>query len=351
MNGTEDLTLITSSAGWNALLGLGDVSALIVLPVAFLFFFFAILLPLYFALGFTERKLAADLQARVGPNRTAGNGALQMVADTFKIGSKRASPGDSSLNPRWFYAQNAALYSSFVFVPFGTSLVFLDSEIGAFLPFVCMAGVFLCALFASEGATDLENEIMAHRQSFLWISAWVPALIAMTTSVARAGSARWSTILSTQSHGIFSWLVFSSPFGFVAFFVFLLSGLVALQLPPFHSIDRGVRRRSGARLGLFGLNQFYATFVWCLLAAGFFLGGNALRDSGDVSFLIALYQIASSLLKAGVIYLFIRVVSRALPQLRQDQMTELCWRVLTPVGAICLVGELVWLQVFGGGGI
>lgn len=350
MNGVADLSLMTASLGWNALFGLGDgVSAYFVLPLAFVFFFFFVLFPLYFTLGFAERKLAADLQARVGPNRTPGNGLFQVVADMFKLGAKRVTSSDSSLNPRWFAFQNAILYSSFAFVPFGTALVFLDSEVGAFLPLLCLAGVFLCALFASEGAAELETEIMAHRQAFLWISAWVPALIAMTVSIARAGSARWSAILSSQAHGPFHWAVFSSPFEFIAFFVFLFSGLVALQLPPFHSFDRGVRHRSGALLGLFGLNSFYATFMWCLLAAGLFLGGQAAHDPVDVTFVVAIFQLGTSLLKAGAIYLVLRVVAKALPQLRQDQMTEFCWRVLTPVSALCLIGELVWLRLFSGG--
>jgi len=349
MNGAEELTLLTSSLGWNALFGFGDASPLFVLPVAFLFFFFFILFPLYFILGFTERKLAADLQARVGPNRTAGNGAFQVVADTLKLAAKASVRSDGTQRPRWFASQHAILYSTFVFMPFGTSLIFLDSDVGAYFPFVSLAGVFLCSLFANEGAQELENEIMAQRQSFLWISAWIPAMVAITVSVARAGSGRWSSILSSQSHGIFRWVAFSSPFGFVAFFVFLLAGLVALQLPPFHSLDRGVRNRSGVGLGLFGLNQFYGTFTWCLLASAFFLGGQSIQDPLDIGFFTGLFQLLSGLTKAAILYLLLRVVARALPQLRQDQMTELCWRVLTPVAALCLIGELIWLQIFNGG--
>ncbi|MBS1963346.1 MAG: NADH-quinone oxidoreductase subunit H [Bdellovibrionales bacterium] len=346
----EELNLMTSSAGWNALFGLGEgASAFIAAPVAFVAFFLFVLFPLYFALGFAERKLAADLQARVGPNRTPGGGLFQVVADTLKLGAKSAVRGHASLDPKWFGIQNAILFSSFVFVPFGSTLILLDSEMGAFLPFVCMAGVFLCSLFATEGAAELENEILAHRQSFLWISAWVPALLGATVAVARAGSARWSTLLTSQAHGLFHWTAFSSPFGFVAFFVFLLSGLVALQLPPFHSLDRGVRNRAGVRLGLFGLNQFYATLVWCLLASALFLGGQSIPEAGDVSFFFAFYQLVTALAKAAVLFLALRVVARALPQLRQDQMTEFCWRVLTPVAALCLVGELVWIRLFSGG--
>jgi NADH-quinone oxidoreductase subunit H len=267
----------------------------------------------------------------------------------LKLGAKSTTQGRGNEVPRWFSIQNAILYSSFVFLPFGTTLIFLDSELGVFFPLMSMGGVFLCSLFSNEGAPELENEIIAHRQSFLWVSAWTPALLAMMVPVSRAGSARWTTILSSQSGGIFNWVAFSSPFGFVAFFVFLLAGLVALQLPPFHALDRGVRNRSGVKLGLFGLNQFYSTFVWCLLASSLFLGGQSLIDPLDVSFWTSAIQLTTSLTKAGVIYLVIRVVARALPQLRQDQMTELCWRVLLPVGALCLIGELVWVGLFGGG--
>lgn len=345
----DSLMSSTSSAGWSALFGLEGAPTVVVLFAAFFFFFFFVLFPLFFALGFAERKLAADLQARVGPNRTLGDGALQVVADTLKLGSKRSSTVDSNLSPRWFAMQNAVLYSSFVFIPFGTSLIFLDSEIGAFFPFVSLAGVFLCSLFESEGSSEIESEIVAHRQSFLWISACIPALVATTVSVSHAGSARWSTILSTQAHGMFSWVAFSSPFGFVAFFVFLLSGLVAFQLPPFHALDRGVRRRSGARLGLFGLSRFYATLVWCLLSSGLFLGGQTVVDPGEVSFFSAALQLGLAITKASAIFLVLRVVARALPQLRQDQMTEFCWRILTPVATLCLVGELIWLRIFNGG--
>jgi NADH-quinone oxidoreductase subunit H len=346
----EGMSSMTSSSGWSALLGLGDsVPQVVLMPLAFIFFFFLILFPLYFLLGFTERKLTADLQARVGPNRTAGMGLLQVFADTLKLASKSTVPVESSLNPKWFAAENAVLYSSFVFLPFGTALIFLDSEMGAFLPLLCIAGVFLCSLFSGAGATDLENEIMTHRQSFLWISAWIPAVLATTVSVVRAGSAKWSSILSSQSGSVFDWVAFSSPFGFIAFFVFVFSGLVALQLRPFHTIDLGVRQRSGFRLGLFGLNGFYVTLVWCLLAAGLFLGGQAIRPSADVTVNVATYQFISALGKGAIIYLLLRVVARALPQLRQDQMTEFCWRVLTPVGVLCLLGELIWLEVFVGG--
>jgi NADH-quinone oxidoreductase subunit H len=350
--GAQEFQILTSSNGWRVLFGVNDnFSIFLLLPVAFIAFFLGVLFPLYFVLGFSERKLAADLQARVGPNRTPGNGALQVFADLLKLGSKNASGTNLSFGFNWFTVQNGLLYSIFVFLPFGSELIFLDSDIGAFLPFIILGSVFLCSLFAGEGGEKLENEILAHRESFLWISGWIPAFLAVMIPVAYAGGSKWSTILSSQATGPLSWVLLSSPFGFIGFFVFLLSGLVTLQLPPFHSLDRGFRSRSGIRLGFFGVNQFYLTFVWCLLATGLFLGGQTKHEASDITYFAVVIQFVSSLLKASFLFLFLRVVARALPQLRQDQMTEFCWRVLTPVVALCLVGELIWVRIFSGGAL
>ncbi len=345
-----DFPIVTASYGWNALFGMTERAPVLwVLFLSFLFFFVLILYPLYFLLGFTERKLAADLQARVGPNRTAGKGLLQVVADAIKLGLKESYVTRNRFKRISPVLKTTALYSTFAFLPFGTALIFVDSDVGVFLPFISFALIFLVGLFTNDGAIDLEDEIMSHRQTFLWLSAWVPAMITAATSVARVGSARWSTILSAQSHGVFSWTAFSSPFGFIGFFVFIFSGLVALQLPPFHSIDRGTRHRSGSALALFNLDQFYSLFIWCVLASALFLGGQTLREISDTTFIWAAYQLLSTLVKASLIYLLLRVVARALPQLRQDQMTEFCWRILTPVSLLALVGELVWTRLFSGG--
>lgn len=341
---------ITSSAGWTKLLGFSEgTDPWIVLPVSFLFFFFGILFPLYFLLSFFERKLAADLQARVGPNRTIGSGLLQTFADTLKLGGKTGGiPSEATV--RWFSAKNAFLYSTFAFVPLGFGFVFLDSELSAFLPLTCLGGFFLCGLFDQEGSHDIEREIIGHREAFLWLSAWVPALIATTISVSRAGSGRWTAIIASQSHSPLNWTAFSSPFGFIGFFVFLFTGLVAFQLPPFHELDRGVGRRSGEKLGIFSLNRFYLLFLWCLLATALFLGGQNVPEEAAPTYFYASVEILSTLTKASLIFIVLRVVARALPQLRQDQMSEFCWRILTPVSALCLVGELVWIGIFSGSG-
>ena len=100
---------------------------------------------------------------------------------------------------------------------------------------------------------------------------------------------------------------------------------------------------------VYNLGKFYSLFAWCVLATALFLGGQKSRDSSEITFIWAAYQLFLTLLKASIIFLLLRVVARALPQLRQDQMTEFCWRVLTPVAIAMLIGELVWLSFISKG--
>jgi NADH:ubiquinone oxidoreductase subunit H len=121
---------------------------------------------------------------------------------------------------------------------------------------------------------------------------------------------------------------------------------VALQLPPFHSIDRGLRHRKGEQLALDELNDFFALFTWCLFSSILFLGGPEHPRGMEPSFFLSCIELFSLVVKASIILVVIRVVSRALPQIRQDQMTDFCWKVLSPVALVSILGEVVWTVIF-----
>ncbi|RYZ81128.1 MAG: hypothetical protein EOP04_24590, partial [Proteobacteria bacterium] len=57
---------------------------------SFILFFFLVLLPVYFFFSTLERKLVADLQARVGPHHGSSEGLFQDVYDFVKLLTKQA---------------------------------------------------------------------------------------------------------------------------------------------------------------------------------------------------------------------------------------------------------------------
>ncbi len=73
--------------------------------------------------------------------------------------------------------------------------------------------------------------------------------------------------------------MFSSPFQFLAFCVFLVSGLVLLGVAPLDGglsttdIHGGVSSHlHGRRLSFFRLGRFYGFFLWSVIAVVLFLG-------------------------------------------------------------------------------
>src|SRR5690606_20770513 len=111
-------------------------------------------------------------------------------------------------------------------------------------------------------------------------------------------------------------------------------------------IDRGRRHRKGEQLALEGLNEFYALFAWCLFASVLFLGGADRPQGLEPGFILSVIELVSLTTKASIILLAVRVVAKALPQIRQDQMTEFCWRVLSPIAALAVIGEVAWTLIF-----
>ncbi len=75
-------------------------------------------------MSFLERKLGADLQARVGPNRTGSVGMLQPLADLLKLLQKESRERRTFGERIWFGVHTMALYSTVAVLPLG-SLVLL----------------------------------------------------------------------------------------------------------------------------------------------------------------------------------------------------------------------------------
>jgi NADH-quinone oxidoreductase subunit H len=147
-----------------------------------------------------------------------------------------------------------------------------------------------------------------------------------------------------------------NPFQFVAFVIFVVSGLIALGVPPMdgaHSsldIHGGVGSHlHGRRLTLFRLSRFYGFFLWSVIASVLFLGAwnlpapleSALRESeswGSLQFLEA----ACLLAKTFVLMMTIVWISRVNPRARVDQVTDFAWKVLSPFALFALIGVGLW---------
>ena len=336
------------------------VIAAVKVIVIFLLLLIATILVVWF-----ERKVIADMQARIGPNRWGPFGILQTLADGIKLFFKedfRPRAAD-----RWTYliAPLAAMVPSFLafaVVPLGkdiqigdreVSLVISDLNIGI-LYFLAMGslGVYgvVLAGWASGSKYPLLGGIRSSAQMIsyeiaLGLSLVPIALVAGSLSTvdivaAQAGTIRNVTtfdgipVLEQISHAFEfmpNWYIFSQ---IPAFLIFLIAGIAETNRAPFDLPEAETElvagfhtEYSGIRFAMFFLGEYIHVVAISAMAVTLFFGGWHGPVFGFLPWLWPLFWF--SLKTAAFVYLFVWLRA-TLPRLRYDRLMWLGWKRLIP---------------------
>jgi len=182
-----------------------------------------------------ERKVAAVMQDRLGPNRAGPFGLFQPLADGLKLFMKEEIIPSASSKFLFItgpaLAMVTALMTSAV-IPWGPSvhlfgrdinLQIADINIGMLYVFgVVSLGVYgiMIGGWASNNKFSLLAAIRGASQMISYELAMGLALIAL---LMLTGSLRLSVIVSQQSEGMFNWNVMYQPLGFIIFFICALA--------------------------------------------------------------------------------------------------------------------------------
>jgi NADH-quinone oxidoreductase subunit H len=140
--------------------------------------------------GFVERKLGADLQARVGPNRVGPAGSFQAAADAIKLLQKRMGGKSAGTEVFWSICQLAALHALFASLPLASSLLLVDSDLSIMLPLWSFAAVSACGLLMGTARNQLPGWLSGLRGAFQGVSGLFPALISILAVGIHAGGFR-----------------------------------------------------------------------------------------------------------------------------------------------------------------
>jgi NADH-quinone oxidoreductase subunit H len=328
----------------------------LVAAVGLVFIYTLIVLPCGALISYLDRKLGADFQARVGPNRAGPGGLFQPVADVLKLLQKEAPQDWSWREALWLGVHTMAIYSTIAVLPLGSLVLMVDTDMSAFLPFWSALVLALGTMLLGLSQGSVPGWFGGVRVAAQTLSGIVPALVTLLCAGVRAGGFRWSVLAGAQSASPLSWAAFSNPFQLAAFLVFVVSGLIALGVAPMdgaHSsqdIHGGVSSHlHGRRLTLFRLSRFYGFFLWSVIAVVLFLGAwnlpdfaeRALRESESWELLQFLEALAL-LTKTFLLMLVVVWVSRVNPRARVDQLTDFAWTVLSPAALAALVGATLW---------
>lgn len=290
-----------------------------------------------------ERKFAARIQDRIGPNRVGPFGLFQTVADLLKLlGKEDITPAAAD---RILY--NAAPILSFgsvvliwAVIPFMYSAnppgayVGVDLDIGA-LYFVAIASLGTLAIMIAGWASNNKYALLgAFRVVALLVSYEIPLVFALIIPVMLAGSMSLVSIINAQAS---MWFIFIAP---LAAFLFFISSQAETGRAPFDLIEAESElvagfniEYSGMKFGMFFAAEFLHVFTNGILFAILFMGG----------YLGLFYKVLPPLgfvwlgLKAGIIYLCFLWLRNTLPRLRIDQVMSFNWFFLVPISILNVI--------------
>jgi NADH-quinone oxidoreductase subunit H len=347
--------------------------------VAFIVFAFACLvvvgaLATIGGLGtYAERKISADLQMRIGPNRVGPYGLLQFLADGVKMILKEDIIPSAADKFTFILAPilcMVGVFATLAVVPFSSGLMLTDLNVGVFY-LVGMASLVGVGVFLGGYASNSKWSMLGGmRGASQIISYEIPSTITIVSIVLLAGGLSMGTLIGGQGGLPHEWYILHNPFSFIGFFVFFISALAETNRAPFDlpeaesELVSGYHTEySGMRFGLFALAEYIEVFVVCGVATALFLGGyNVPFDLGTGAILVEklgmdgmlaknigqVLELGAFFTKTFALYYVVIWVRWTLPRLRVDQLMTLCWKYLTPIALFNLLGCAVWMYAFDG---
>ena len=284
-----------------------------------------------------ERKVAARIQDRIGPNRVGPIGLMQTFADLLKLlGKEDITPtaADRVLYNAAPLVSFASVVLIWVIVPFTPFHYGGDLEIGA-LYFVAVASFGTLAIMTAGWASNNKYALLgAFRVVALLVSYEVPLVFALLAPVMLAGSMSMLDIVNAQSG---MWFVVLSPLAFVIFYI---SSQAETGRAPFDLIEAESElvagfniEYSGMKFGMFFAAEFLHVFTNGILMALLFFGG----WMGPLYYESPLIAFAWLGLKGMLIYLTTLWLRNTVPRLRIDQIMSFNWKALVPLSILNLI--------------
>lgn len=315
-----------------------------------------------------ERKVAAVMQDRIGPNRTGPFGLLQPLADGGKFFFKEDFTPAGAEKFLFIIGPSLVMFISLItgaVIPWGKSLNIggtsfdlqvANIDVGVlYLVGMVSIGVYGIMLggWASNNKYSLIGAIRASSQMISYELAMGLALLAI---IMMAGSLDLKVIVTQQSHGKIwgiipevsglNWNVFYQPFAFLIFFIAALAetNRAPFDLPECESelVNGYHTEYSSMKLGLYMFGEYVNMFISNALITVLFFGGYNYpgidwvtenygeNAAGILSILVFLGKTFTGIL----IFMWIRWT---LPRFRYDQLMHLGWKKLIPFALINLI--------------
>ena len=295
-----------------------------------------------------ERKVAAFMQDRRGPNRAGPFGILQPLADGIKMFMKEEIIPFTANKKLFILGPSIAMTTALltgVVIPWGGtlsihgrefSMQIADLNIGILYVFAMVSiGVYgiMIGGWASNNKYALLGSIRAASQMISYELAMGMSIIAL---VLTTGSLSLHEIVQ-QQHGM-NWNVFHQPLGFLIFLIcaFAETNRAPFDLPECETelIGGYHTEYSSMKLGFYLFAEYVNMFISSAVIATLFFGGYNMPFINHLGLspnLVSLLGTGFFFLKIfSLIFLFMWV-RWTLPRFRYDQLMNLGWIGLIPL--------------------
>lgn len=303
-----------------------------------------------------ERKIAAFLQDRLGPNRAGPFGILQPIADGIKMFTKEdfiPNPAERMLfilGPGIFMfvacMTSAVIPWGTTFTAFGLNVEMQVTDINIGILYVMgfvSLGVYgiMIGGWASNNKYSLFGAIRASSQMISYELAMGLSIIAI---VMLTGTLSLREIAVQQADTWFGflpkWNIFYQPLGFLIFFTCALAecNRAPFDLPECETelVGGYHTEYSSMKLGFYLFAEYINMFVSSAVTATVFFGGYNFPgiDPGSLWGLAGFLVLMTKIVFFIFVFMWIRWT---LPRFRYDQLMHLGWKVLIPLAILNMV--------------
>jgi NADH-quinone oxidoreductase subunit H len=316
---------------------------------------------------YAERKVAAWLQDRIGPNRAGPFGIFQPLADGGKLFFKEEIIPLASnkflfvLGPA--LAMVTALLTSTVIpwaAPFVTEkgniipMQVADVDMGILLVFsIVSVGVYgiMIGGWASNNKFSL---IAAIRGASQMVSYELPMGLALIAVLFMTGSLKMSEIVASQVQN--GWHVIYQPLGFIIFFVCALAecNRTPFDLPEAENeLNFGYHQEySSMKLGFYLFAEYINMFISSAVMATLYFGGYDIPFVNEASWglspwLMSLISFSVFMIKISLFLFVFLWIRWTIPRFRYDQLMNLGWKKLIPLALLNMIisaAVMLWLN-------
>jgi NADH-quinone oxidoreductase subunit H len=306
-----------------------------------------------------ERKVAAWIQDRLGPNRVGPRGLFQPFADGLKNIMKEETYPGAAYKPLFVLAPALSFIPAlmtFAVIPFGTSwysrwgvidMAIAPMPIG-FLYILAISSLGVYGIVLAGWSSNNKYSLLGGLRSSAQMVSYEIALGMSTIPVLLlAGNVSLATIIDQQTTGAWplGWNVFNCT---IAFFIFLVAAFAETNRLPFDlpeaesELIAGYHSEySAMKFSMFFIAEYANMVTASALMATLFFGGWDIPfwhyDNVSHSLWMTLLTTVFFFVKI-LFFVFVYMWVRwTVPRFRYDQLMALGWKVLLPLALVYIV--------------